>query len=307
MQKTKKQILGIAGLLAVGVMTTIACSLPAPDAAAIDASSAGDVNINVNIQEGNTRIQLVKPLDGSAFVDSSIEVSSNYEDASKLEYYLSYTKDDGTEEEVNVRNQFVQSGTSGTDTFTLDLNPYGYRKLKLRAVAYGAGSTTREDSVAFDYSAIIANFQGIDKNGDPILNTEVSEKVEQVRVQVYDKNGKPLFVNANGQEEPVLLNRSAIDPATGKNIISALPFGKYGAAPGEYTAVISAYDASSNIISMVTLDTKYAIETPDTPNTGSTLFGNLNISRLDYLLTGLIAFGIAAGFAVYLVQRKNRR
>lgn len=306
MQKTKKQILGIAGLLAVGVMTTIACSLPAPDAAAVNASSAGDVNINVNINEGNTRITLLSPLDNSAFVNPNAEVSSSYEDATKLEYYLSYTKDDGTEEEVNVESTFVHTQTSGTHTFNLDLSPYGYRQFKLRAVAYGSSNATREDTVAFDYRALIADFEGTDKNGNPILDAEVSSEVEKLRVQVYDNDGKPLFVNADGQEEPVMLSRSDIDPATGK-ITSALPFGKYGAGAGEYTAVISAYNADDSIISMVTLDVKYAIETPDTPNTGSALFGGLNISRLDYLLTGLIAFGIAAGFAIYLVQRKNRR
>lgn len=107
---------------------------------------------------------------------------------------------------------------------------------------------------------------------------------------------------------PVLVNRDDIDPATGL-ITKVLPFAENEAANGKYTTVVVAYNAKGNIISMVNLDTEYTFINPDlpeTPNTGFTI-GDLNISKVDYLITGLIVFGVVAGFALYLVYRKSRR
>ncbi len=312
MQKTKKQILGIAGLAAVGIMTTIAYAMPAPGAAAIEGST---VNVNVTIGEGDTRVAILNPLDGSDFIDPDLEVKSSYEDSSKIEYYLTYTNDSGAEVQTNVET-FTPSQQIGEHSFNLNLAPYGYRAFKLRAVAYGNGGTTREDTVSFNYRAIQANFdRGAKDNGDPILSVKANSQVAKIRVQAYHKDGRPLFVNADGQEEPLILDASAIDPNTGEFIID-LPFERYGADTDEYTTVISAYNAADQMISMVTLGVNYTVggndggsgsTTPNTPNTGSTLFSDLNISRLDYILTGLVAFGAVAGFAIYLVNRKNRR
>jgi hypothetical protein len=58
---------------------------------------------------------------------------------------------------------------------------------------------------------------------------------------------------------------------------------------------------------MQTIYIEYSPITPDTPNTGMLSIGDLNISRIDYLVTGLIAFGVAAGFALALIYRKSRR
>lgn len=88
-----------------------------------------------------------------------------------------------------------------------------------------------------------------------------------------------------------------------------MPFGDYNAKDGKYTAVVVARSADGNTISMIRLDTNYAYvnpNVPDTPDTGFTI-NNLNITRVDYLVTGLIVFGMVAGFALYLVRRKSRR
>ena len=69
---------------------------------------------------------------------------------------------------------------------------------------------------------------------------------------------------------------------------------------------MDAYDKNGNIISVKTTPVEYTPATPELPNTGS-LVGGLNISRLDYIVTGLIAFALISGFAVYLALRKSRR
>lgn len=45
---------------------------------------------------------------------------------------------------------------------------------------------------------------------------------------------------------------------------------------------------------------------PLPPDTGS-LFRDLNISRADYILTGVIAFGLITGFAIFLMIRRSKR
>lgn len=47
--------------------------------------------------------------------------------------------------------------------------------------------------------------------------------------------------------------------------------------------------------------------TPETPDTGLNLFKDLNISRADYIITGLIAFGMVTAFAAFLMIRRSKR
>lgn len=46
---------------------------------------------------------------------------------------------------------------------------------------------------------------------------------------------------------------------------------------------------------------------PEAPGTGLNLFKDLNISRADYIVTGLVAFGVVTGFAIFLIVRRNKR
>ncbi len=43
------------------------------------------------------------------------------------------------------------------------------------------------------------------------------------------------------------------------------------------------------------------------PDTGLNLFSDLNISSADYIVTGLVAFGLVTAFAVFLIIRRSRR
>ncbi len=315
MQKTRKQILGIAGLLAVGVMTAVACAMPTPNAAAAEGDH--NVDINVTIREGAPRIKINSPLDNSSTLDPTVTTSYTYEDVVRVETHLIYTDDSGKEIDTII-DTFVPTEKYGTRSFPTDLSSLGYRDYRIKTVGYSNGGTAREDTVSFNYRAIKADFdRGVNEKNDPILSVEANADVEKVQVQVYGKDGKPLFVNKDGKEVPVVINRSAIDPTTGKFTV-ALPFGEYGAADGEYTAVIVAYNAKDDIISMVTLPVKYSKTgstggdgtttpgqvTPETPNTGSTIFGSL--TRIDYIITAIVAFMVAAGFAVFLVMRNRK-
>ena len=320
MQKTKKQLLGFVGLAAVGVMTAVACAMPAAAAdEVVPPSSSGDVNLTVTVRGGKNLARITKPLNRSTVVEPIVPVSYDFDESTNVKTYIEYVDADGIKHEELLDN-FNPTEVYGTRTFDLNLDNYGGREqaYTIKTVSTDQYGGTNEDAVTFNYRAVNAEFQKQPaSNGDPIIDIEINSAVEQVLVSVYDKAGKPLFTDDKGNEIPVVLNRSDIDPATGK-ITKILPFGEYGAPNGKYTAVVVARNADGNTISMVTIDTDYAIikpvdpekptdpDTPDTPNTGFTI-GDLNISQVDYLVTGLIVFGAVSGFALYLVYRKSRR
>ncbi len=332
MQKTKKQLLGLAGLAAVGIMTAVAYTMPTPNAAALTgpvegisdegyahgydcdnsqpgnecATASDGVELNITVREGKYNARIVRPRDNSVTTKHLVDVEIAYEQVDRIETSIEY-KNDAGDTVTKVINTFSPTNDYGTHTFQIDTAAYSEtdRDYKLTVRGYNPYGAMREDAVTFKYRAVAATINGAAENGDPKLEVDINEEVEKISILAYDKAGNALFVDENGKEVPIILGRDAIDPKTGK-ILVQLPFEKYGAEPGEYTIAVNAYNADDEIISMVTTIANYAPALPETPNTGS-LLGNLNITRVDYILTGLIAFSLVAGFALYLVCRKNRR
>lgn len=300
MQKNKKRIFGLVGLTVVGAMLATAISLPSPDAAAMET----DVNVTVKVGEVSLSVAFTAPQDGAILTNPDLEVSTSYSMATKIDYFLNYTNQDGQDVRIPV-GSFSPTDESGVHSFMLDLRQYtGNNNFRLSTIAYGATGDQREDTVSFQYRVMNATYDGVDAKGDPKIKAEASTDVDKIQVQVYDKDGNALFVDENGAEQPIIVNRDQID-ANGQVIIT-LPFAEYGADPGDYTAVLVSYDASGNIIAINPVDFPYVLPgTPEVPDTG-VFIGDLNISRLDYLLTGLIAFGAVAGMAIYLICRRNR-
>lgn len=325
MRKTKKQLLGIAGLAAVGVMTAVAYAMPAPDAAAVSgntngyecdnsqpgnecASTDGGATVNVTVipDPETPSVTTSSPKDGSTLIDPEVKITTSYSKVLRIDYVLSYRNLDGTTHEVSL-DSYTPDKESGIHEFATNIAQYGYGEYTLRTTAHGYNGVTREDNLTFNYRAILANFEEKSAdNNDPILKVNSNSDVEKLIVSVYNKAGEPLLVDESGKEVPIVVERKDIDPATGEILIT-LPFEQYSAPAGEYTAVVIARNADDKTISMATANVSYQPIAPDTPNTGSGLLADLNITRIDYLLTGLIAFGLVSGFALYLVCRKNRR
>lgn len=305
MQKTKKQLLGLAGLAAVGIMTAVAYAMPAAAAEDVPPEDDGNIHLVVQIRNGANTARIISPEDSSFTTQEIVPVTYRYEEAEKIEVLVEY-KDASGSTVSKLVDSYVPTTNAGERTFNLDLTRFdsldNNYKLIIRAID-GRGSIN-EDTVTFGYRAVTSQPEKPAENGDPQVEIEVTEKVDKVVVQVYDEDGNPIFVDKDGKEEPIILDRSDIGE-DGK-ILVPLPFEKYGVEPGNYTVVSVAYDKDGQVISMSTSDVKYTPNTPDTPNSGFTI-GDLNISRVDYLVTGLIVFGTVAGFAIYLVCRKSRR
>ncbi len=324
MKTSKKRVFGLIGLLTVGAMTIAAINLPSSDAAA----KSTDIEVQVNVNEAALSASFNYPQDGAVLLEPQLEVSSNYSHATDIQYYLYYTNADGQEIRQKVAEYRPSSiDDSGIYTFNIDLDSYGglsqdrlVGDYRLVSIARNANSgAEREDSVGFVYRAMTARYDGTNANSDPKIAADVSSKVEKVQVQAYDKDGNALFVDENGAETPILIDRDEFD---GNHLDLVLPFKEYGAANGKYTAVLVSYDGADNIIGINPVDFNYdknsgatdpsgkpiddSTGTPEVPDTG--LSSNaLNISRLDYILSGVIVFSLVSGFALYLILRRSRR
>ncbi len=327
MKRKKKQLLGFAGLVAVAIMTAVAYCLPTPDAAAVaepyacDPSIEGDcatdesgINLQVVINEATTSVAIVAPQNNSTVVGQNVKFSTNFNEVTRIDYYLTHKKADGTTERINLPSYTPPAGTtSGTHDFEYDLSAYDYGNYQFHVTGYGGNNAVREDVVEFNYNAIQISDSGTTAaNKDPIVRIEANDQVDKILVHVYDKDGNPVMVDESGNEIPLEVSRDEIDPNTGLVLIT-LPFERYGAEPGEYNVVAVAYNDRDEVISMAHTMVTYAPgaavdpNVPETPNTGSGLFADLNITRVDYLITGLIIFALASALGLYLVWSKSRR
>lgn len=331
MQKRKKQLLGLSGLAVVGLMTAVALSLPA---SAVDGAATGNqgTTVTVRVAENGASARITSPLRGAQLTVASTRATVATGNIAKLRATLTYKDVDGK----TVEKTYPEIDATGQDSvsFNLDL-PLGETEYTLKVVATGVNGTVLDDTVTFTYRALSVVSKGeTSKDHDPIVRLTANDSVKTIQIQAYTQgsNPKEIFVGEGGASEALVLKRDALD-ASGQVAVT-LPFTKYGAKAGTYEVVAIAYGEDNKIISMNRVTVKYNPSgtpgpvdpndpntpddpnnpnnpddpnTPDTPSTGSMLWDNLNISSMDYLLTGLIAFSVVAGFAVYLVFRKNRR
>lgn len=328
MRKTKKQLLGLAGLAVVGVMTAVAYAMPTPDAAAAEqttyecndndddpsndcAKGDGGAQVQVTVSEGTPSVSNTSPQDGSLLSNPIVKIAGTYSQVTQIDFYLTYKSNNGTGSDGVVHrvdlNSYVPTTETGSYAFDTDLTPYGQGDYTLHVSARGYnGSATPEDTVSFSYRAMTVEVDPeTTPNGDPSVDITIDKTIDKVYVQVYDKDD-PLFKDEDGKPLSIEVSRADIDPATGK-IKVHLPFEKNGAKAGEYTVVAVGYGENGDIVSMVTTPLSYKPVVPEVPNTSAGFFADLNITHIDYLLTGLIVFGLVAGFALYLVFRKSRR
>lgn len=304
MQIRKKHLLGFVGLAVVAVMTVVAIALPNDDASAVGGNASVNIKVTV-VDPGEYTLSISEPKSGQLQTGDKVKTAVVLNNVYGVKQYLYKINSDGTRGKRYDLPDIQQS--SGTYEGEIDMSIVdGYGTYEYVVEGISAGVAVAPDSVKFEYRAASLTSDGeTDKNENPIVNISVNGTVERGEIQVYDAAGKPMFVNAEGKEEPVTFTRGDID-ANG-HLKLMLPFKKYGLKPGTYTVFMTAYNRNGDTVSMNTVEIKYAPKNIDVPDAGSLIFGNLNISRIDYLLTGIIAFGAVAGFAIYLIYRKNRR
>ena len=321
MKGKKKQLLGFVGLALVFAMTAIAYTLPAPEAV------AQDLNISVTVTDDGAEAsaRIISPAPGAVLTNRSTTLSISYRKVRSMSTTVKCTDEDGAEV-YNKTEDVALEAASGVVNKAIEV-PETSNDVSCVAEMSAAGLENEplNDSVNFTFRAMNLPNPGteekpvkpvqpgdecedgetcgkVDEENNPVVDVNVSDNVYQVSVQVYDTDENPIFVDKDGNPTPILTTKDAFKD--GKLSIT-LPMSDYNAKPGKYVAYFTATNSKGEVISVNEYWFEYMPKV-ETPGTGS-IFKDLNLSRVDYLLTGLVAFGAVAGFAVYLVFRKSRR
>lgn len=348
MKKTHKKVLGLVGLGLVAAVTAFAASLPTPEALAKTDPAPVEDKIEVRVVGTDPIVEFTGMPSGTIITSPTLTETTEYKiggdyynvetisatlqytdtygnsyeavplfegedldvnyvsgsfkftniDLKTGEYSYSYlTWDDETKTEVEKTGGGTLANI-GYGSYTLTLNGTGYEGKTAEPnttsfsylPAYGyAGTTTAPDGTVDNYVNVYYTPTG-----------QAGGEVSSIKVVVKDSSGEirftigPLAASSDGF--------SHID----------LPFESYGLEDGKYTIEVYAYGADSTdplaapyIIPIEYKENKIIV--PDTGAVGG-LFGSLNISRADYLATGLIAFGvIAVAGTMFITQNKRQK
>lgn len=286
MKRTQKRIFGVFGLFIVAIMTILAAMVPSPEASAN--SSVTDV-IRIRVVGSVVSAKFTKPSENIIITDDEVNYAFNYENADEVKLSLSYTDKNG--DTINLPNYEVYPDLgyiAGDKNETLDFAALGLSFGKYILSLYATGSEGTEllyDSISVEYVPVIASASQNEDDG--LVDIYLDSYSDQVdTVEIYIDGELIATVNKDDFDEVIELD-----------------FGDR--ASGEYTLDIIAKGADGEILYkpyQVTVE----YEGINVPNTGF-FFQNMNISREDYLITGLIIFFVFGIVAFGVVARGSKR
>ncbi len=312
MRSTKKQILGFLGLGAVIATTAFAATLPVPGASAVTTSSVTD-NIEVRVYEAG-----------------SISVSSTYGDQITTPEYsfdVAYSgivslKATGIRRDANgnalggeftIFEKSTSYDTSTTETFPANMDTYGGPGVyTITVTGLNYVGVPIERTIMVTYAIPNATIED-DPNGDLVISvTPPDDSVTKIEIDIRDENGDPVY-------------KVVVDPNTGTvyiydaggKLIDTIENGYQDGKvripkdlinAGNYTATITFTNADGDIVG-IPYTFKFGYdgegEFVPVPDTGS-FFQSLNISKEDYLITGLITFFVLGVVALGIVSRNHK-
>lgn len=299
MQISKKQLLGLGGLAIVVGMTAVAYNLPTNAT-----SVSGNVSVGVSVYSNHFETKIESPLDGDIYTKNNISFKEIHSKAANVKYYLIHVGENGEEDTVYELTDYEVNGedVDGSTVFELDLLDYGgFGTYKFRSVITSRDGRTGEDSVMFKYVAIDTPDDKVPVD-DGAIEIEVcyAAGVKVLGIEIYDKDGKRVAV-AN---DYIVKNPTTGGCETIRVIVDDLDLNS-----GDYTVVITAYDDYDKTRAGGYVTVKFTYTAPDAPNvpdTGS-LISALNISKSDFLITGLIGFTLISVIALFVIKRANRK
>ena len=300
MKKQAKLIgsLGVATALSMSIFAVT--PVMAADLVPINrnGSTSADVTIKVTVVGEAPSVQFAKPMDGERYIGKTIPVTTNYTQANNLKYELIRINSDGTKTsyDLPIRALTEDGVVDGTDELEINIEDYGgkFGDYILRVSANGSGTAT--DSVQFELVSFNFEEKGKDaETYDPIITIDEAPGIDHALIQVFDKDGNPIF------DEPLEVK---LDPD--QKVDVTLPLSKYGVPEGDYTVVGTPYDREGTIIDInKELVVRYTpAPAPDVPDTG--FFASLNLSRQDMVSTGLALLIVCGFFGILLIARKSK-
>ena len=292
MKKTHKRMLGFFGLSLVAMMTVVAATMPTPGVLAVASPSAVDT-LTVIVVGSAPRGNIVSPENGARVTNPTQPLTVNYEKIKEITVYVNYIDEDGHE----TGNHILYHESD------LDLSP-GVIEQNL---ALGAGGN--------GYGQYVISVVGVDEDDnevplDEVTITYLPIKAEAVqneqdgmvdlRITDYEDDVESIDVYLDGV-------KLATIPKANLDKVTKLDFGDRES--GTYTLDLRARYADGSVVHVpegveVEFDSMFVPET-DVPDTGR-FFQNLNISKEDYLVTGLIMFFVF-GIVAFGIVTSNRR
>ena len=311
MKKTQKKAFGILGLLLVVVMTIFAAIIPGPGATAL--SSVTDI-VEIRVVGTGPHVEFTNPEEDAIYVTPSHDFPYIYDNSETVTIKLEYTDPGGGTHEY-VLDIIDAAGAVGSGTVSLDLSGpnYGYGDYVLTITGVHEHAGMSEDSIAFAYYPFTAE---LDKDRGDTNTTltldydEANEGIDHFEIIIYDQDG----------EEVAKIPAITVTPPDSTVI---LPFATNGLPSGTYDIVVTAYgDDGTALFEPYWLTYVYEAK-PDeggdeggdedddsesivVPDTGG-LMGGLNISKSDFLITGLIIFFMVGVGGLYFIIKDNQK
>ena len=324
MKRAHKTILGVFGLVLVVAMAFFAANIKTPETSAV--SSTTD-SIVVRVVSSIPKINFIQPGKNLATAEPNLSFKIDYSYVESIEFTMVYTNKDGVSRAYKLSDSsspdYNPSQTVGTLIQSINLDNYGTGTFVFTVKGTGADKIVASDTLTIKYAPIVTNVEinpgtgesESGKPGDAVITVDYND--EEV-----DAENSVVKICINGNEKCFEYDVEDI-PQDGKIIIPSDEL-----KPGDTISVeVIAHDKNGDRIDDVVNENNHIeyeeTDVPNTsdpdeeeteiPNTGTPdtggLFRKLNISKEDYLITGLIVFfvfGVVA-FGVVAKNRKNKR
>ena len=300
MKKTQKKLFGLFGLGVVVATTAVALALP-NNPEALATSTVVDT-ITVTVVGTEVDATITEPLGAPIFVTPEQGIVFNYSGADTVTATLEYTNRNGSTYTYPVTN--ISAGqAAGTFADTLNLADfrlgysdydYGYGEYKL-IVAATTGGVTDTDYATFSYYPVIGDAE--QEEGTDTVDVDLSydqsdaSVIDTVVINVYDGDKIVKSVTVDYPADTAKIDFSGLE--SGKYRITATAYDENGLLYKSYTMYVD-YTPQRQVIPV-----------PNTANTGG-MFKDSNISQTDYLVTGLIIFGVVAVAGIVFMMRNDK-
>lgn len=293
MKKKTKYFLGILGLSVVAALTSVAVNLPSPDA--IATSSITDT-ITVRVVSSDASVDITNPPKDAIYTEPNQKLNFNYANVDEIEVTLYFTDSNNLQHEFLLDKFNKLDYQPGEKELPLDLAKYGYGEYIIEAKGTGI-SAVGIGETSFKYVPMTADLEQKDDGSyweHLVYNTEV---VGSVKIEIFNE-GDTNFTNPLWSKEV----------SKGEKDVK-LPFGEDESMKEskKYIIRIIPYSYANPTKTPLYKPIYQEVETQSiiVPDTGAFL-RNLNISRTDYLITGIIIFASFAVFAFVFTSKRRK-
>lgn len=298
MKRIHKKILGLCGLALVVSVTIFAAFLPTPETQAM---SSVTETVIVRVVGEKPNVYIVDPSDGEDFLNPEQTINYNYENVDEVEFTLEYIDSEGHVTSYPIGTK-PAGEDYGSDSLTINFKNYGggkYGQYVIKAVGTGPVGTY-ENAVSVYYWPVSATAEEDEDTGDADVNLNYqtdNEDIKQLEINVYYPNGELIGVLSGVKVTP-------------PDKTLTIPFSETNLPEGKYIITVTALGADGQpLCDPYPVDFIYSpVAVPDTnvPDTGG-LFATTNISQTDYLITGLLVFGIVGTCGIIFIAKDRRK